>query len=126
MHKRSIVRDKKSLRLRKYSHISAMILTAAAFLSSGREAAALTADDVLNRMNADQQASYINGVVEGLATARWLADRPDTTGANCIYDWYYQTPFEPVWNLVVQWFERHSDQQVGILMQILINRECGE
>ncbi|WP_171173705.1 hypothetical protein [Ruegeria sp. HKCCD8929] len=120
------MRDKKLLTLRKYSQFSAMILATATFLAAGKDAAALTADDVLNNMSNDQGISYVNGVVEGLATARWLADRPEPSGMQCIYEWYYQTPIEPVWNSVVQWLERHPDQQVGILMQVLINRECGE
>lgn len=44
----------------------------------------------------------------------------------CIYDWYYQQPNEPVTKAVVQWFERHLDQQAGVLMYVLIKKECGE
>jgi len=125
LHKRSIVRDSNSLRLRKYSHISAMILTAAAFLSLGRDAAALTADDVLNRMNAEQQASYIAGVVGGLAYSRFLRDRPDTVGMSCINDWYYGSGTDK-WVQIETWFSRHLEQQVEPLLYVLIRRECGE
>ena len=102
-----------------------MILTAAAFLSSGRDAAALTADDVLNRMNADQRFGYISGVVEGLAFSRWLEDQPDSAGMNCIYDWYYQGDAERS-NQIDGWLNRHLDRPVGALMHVLIRQECGD
>ncbi|PHR55182.1 MAG: hypothetical protein COA47_14390 [Robiginitomaculum sp.] len=118
--------DRKSLTLRKYSQFSAIILVAVAFISSGKEAAALTADEVLNRMTPEQSATYVNGIIEGLATARWLQDRPNAEGMNCIYDWYYQQPNSAVWNRIIEWFERHPEQQAGALMAVLIKPECGE
>jgi hypothetical protein len=125
-HNRSVMRDKKLLTFRKYSHISAMILAAAAFLSSGKDAAALTADEVLDNMNADQWFGYVSGVVDGLATARWLQDRPNAEGMQCIYDWYVQRPPAEVLAEIETWFGRHRDQQAGVLLHVLINRECGE
>ena len=101
-----------------------MIAAVAALFLSGKNADALTADDVLNKMSADQRISYIDGVVEGLATSRWIADKPDATGMQCIYEWYYQKPTDAVWNKVVQWLERHPEQQVGVLMHVLIGKEC--
>ncbi len=103
-----------------------MILTAAVFLSGGKEAAALTADEILNNMNSDQRFGYVSGVVDGLATARWVQDRPNAVGMQCIYDWYLQRPAADVLAEIEIWFERHRDQQAGILIHVLINRECGE
>tara|TARA_R110002072_G_scaffold232223_1_gene389549 strand:- start:11239 stop:11550 length:312 start_codon:yes stop_codon:yes gene_type:complete len=103
-----------------------MILTAAAFLSFGREAAALTADEVLNRMNADQRFGYVSGVVDGLAASRWMRDRPNAAGMHCIYDWYLGRPAAEVLAAIETWLGRHQDQQAGILLSVLINRECGE
>jgi len=119
------MRDRKSLRLRKYSHFSAIMLVAAAFLSSGKEAAALTADDVLNKMGADERFSYVSGVIDGLAYARWLSDRPDDTGMQCIYSWYYNGEAAKH-QLIDTWFERHLDMPVDALLYVLIKRECGE
>ncbi len=102
-----------------------MILSVAAFTSLGQEAKALTADDVLNKMNADQRFGYISGVVEGLAYSRWVADKPDDTGMTCIYDWYYQGE-EARSNQVDGWLRRHLDKPVGALLYVLIKKECGE
>ncbi len=102
-----------------------MILAAAAFLSSGKDAAALTADDVLNRMNENERFAYISGVVDGLAFARWNADKPDSIGTQCIYDWYYGARTE-VREIILTWLERHKDKPVDALMYVLIKQECGE
>jgi len=120
------MRSDKSLRLRKYSQFSAMILAAVAFLAAGKNAAALTADEVLENMNADQWFGYVSGVVDGLATARWLQDRPNDEGMQCIYNWYLARPPSEVLAEVETWFERHREQQAGILLHVLINKECGE
>lgn len=102
-----------------------MILAAAAFLSSGKEAAALTAEDVLNRMNDDERFAYISGLVDGLAFARWTAEKPDNTGMQCIYDWYYGGN-TAVRETIQTWLTRHQDKPVDALMYVLIKRECGE
>ena len=92
------------------------------YLLLGGSAQALTADDVLNKMNADQRFGYIAGVVEGLAYARWAKDRPDSTGMNCIYNWYYQGADERS-HLVDTWLRRHLDRPVGALLHVLIKAQ---
>ena len=95
-----------------------------AALGSADAARAQTAGDVLDKMPAEQQASYIAGVIEGLAYARFLRDRPDETGMQCIYDWYYGSGAEK-WGQIEQWFRRHADKPVGALVHVLTERECG-
>lgn len=91
----------------------------------GGGAHALTADDVLNKMSSDQQHGYISGLVDGLAYARWLSNRPDKAGMQCIYGWYYNGR-EEKWALIQQWFERHLEKPVDALLYVLIKKECGE
>lgn len=112
-------------KLTSYSPFSVMILAVVAFLSGGRDAAALTADDVLNKMSAEERVAYVSGIVGGLAYSRFLRDKPDETGMNCIYDWYY-TGEEARHQQITQWFERHLDKPAEPLLYILIKRECGE
>ncbi len=87
-------------------------------------AQAQTAGDVLNKMNADQQASYIAGVIEGLAYSRFLRDKPEEAGMKCIYGWYHNGKDEK-WKQMQQWFGRHTDKPVGVLLHVLIKKECG-
>lgn len=94
-------------------------------MSSGGAAQALTADDVLNKMNSDQQFSYLAGMIGGFAHSRFLRDKPDQSGMNCIFDWYYGSGTKK-WPIIEQWFSRHLDKQVEPLLYVLIKRECGE
>ncbi|WP_058285262.1 hypothetical protein [Leisingera aquaemixtae] len=103
-----------------------MILAIAAFLATGKNAAALTAQDVMENMSAEEQNAYISGVVEGLAFARWLADERDETGMQCIWNWYLHSDQRARFNAQMDWFEKHPEQQVSTLMYALIREECGE
>ncbi len=84
----------------------------------------LNASAVLNKMNSDQRHGYISGVVEGLAYARFLRDRPNETGMKCIYDWYYTGKIKK-WLKIEAWFKRHPDKPVGALLYVLTKKECG-
>lgn len=93
---------------------------------AAEDAQALTAGEALKNMNDDQWFGYVSGVVDGLATARWLVERPDPSGMQCIYDWYTKRPPRKVIAEVEQWFERHPSQQAGILLHVLIDEECSK
>lgn len=90
-----------------------------------KNAAALTADDVLNKMSSKEQYSYLAGLVGGFAHSRYLKERPSTTGMNCIYDWYH-TDIKKSWSRIDTWFSRHLEKPVEPLVYVLIKKECGE
>ena len=94
-------------------------------MTYSHQALALTADEVLNKLSLEQRFSYVAGVVEGLAQSRWLIDRPDQAGHDCIFDWYYNGG-EKRSHLVDTWFKRHPDKNVGALLYVLIKKDCGE
>lgn len=99
-----------------------MILASGLITSSA--ANALTADDVMNKMTKDQQNGYFAGVIEGLAQARWIADKPDATGMTCIHDWFYGGGSDK-WALIEDWYNRNLDKPAAALMYVLVKRECG-
>ncbi len=111
----------KWLLLSKYKLIFAIILWMV--FGSTNISHAQTAGDLLNKMNADQQSSYVAGVIEGLAYSRFLQDKPDETGMQCIYSWYHNGKVEK-WKQMQQWFAKHSDKPVGLLLHVLIKKEC--
>ena len=95
------------------------------FCSTGiAQANNLNAGFVLNEMNKDQRVSYIAGVIEGLAYSRFLRDKPNEKGMNCVYDWYYKGKAEQMKNIRA-WFGRHPDKPVGVLLYVLIKKDCG-
>lgn len=89
-----------------------------------QQAKALTAGDVMNKMTIDQRLGYMDGIIEGLAFARWLKDKPSKVGMKCIYDWYYSDA-EKIHGRITTWFNRHTDKPAGALMYVLTKKECG-
>ena len=125
MHKRSIVRVKNLLKLSIYKQISIIITL---YLLSGTHIAIakeLNAGFVLNQMSTDQRTGYLFGVVEGLAYARFLRDKPDQTGMNCIYDWYHGAGSDVRRAKVRKLMKKHHDRPVGPLLFVLLKKECG-
>ncbi len=95
------------------------------FLTSSPDpATALTAAEVLSKMNADERHTYEAGIVDGLAQARWIKDKPDPTGMKCTYDWFYKNG-KKSYSHLEQLMKRHPDKQMSGLIYVLIKKECG-
>lgn len=110
------------LTLSKSSFVFAMILGVT--LNNTSPAQAFTANEVVNSMSERERSVYLAGIVDGLAQARWIADRPDQVGMSCIYNWYYQGG-DTTQATIRQWFSRHLDKEANGLLYVLIERECG-
>ena len=115
---------KELLILSKSSFIPAILIATMINGIHVKEAAALTAKDVLNNMSSKEQTSYVAGVVDGLAQARWINDKPDQTGMQCINDWFYNGQ-KKKWNQIDAWFNKHLDKPANALLYVLIKKECG-
>lgn len=115
---------RKLLTLSKSSFIPAILIATMINGIHVKEAAALTANDVLNNMSSKEQTSYVAGVVGGLAQARWVKDKPDQTGMNCINNWFYNSQ-EKKWNQIDTWFKKHLEKPANALLYVLIKKECG-
>lgn len=102
-----------------------MIAASGVSIPQNASAEEMNAGVVLEKMTVSERVSHIAGVIEGLAYARWLKDKPDAAGSQCIYDWYYDGG-EVVARKIHTWFEHHADKPVGALLYVLIKQECGE
>lgn len=118
------MRIKNSLTLSKSSPLFAILIAMFMANTSINEANAFTADEVLNKMNADQRIFYVNGIASGLAYARWLKDKPDQSGMQCINKWYYQSGAD-TWKRITAFMELHLDKPVPALVHVLAKKECG-
>ena len=116
--------DKKSNHSVFLNRLTSKLLIAGIIILKTGTAQALTANDVLNKMDGKEQASFLAGVVGGFAYSRYLKDRPDKTGMNCIYDWYYGSG-DKKWGRIEDWFSRHLDKPAEPLLYVLIKKECG-
>lgn len=101
----------------------APILSAVAmFLGSGvAYAEDLDTAAVLTVFSSEQRGSYLQGVVEGLAYARYQKDG-DEAGMQCIYKWFYDGDAGMVATLDA--FERFPEHTPGALVAALIQKEC--
>lgn len=94
--------------------------------ASSAQASDFNADAVLNNLNEEQRSSYMMGLVDGLAYARWLKDKPSEVGMRCIYDWYYQNNAALWKSTLLPAFETHGDKPVTAILFVLSKRKCGE
>ena len=83
----------------------------------------LTAGVALDTMSSVEFSSYIQGIVEGLAQARYEKDGRNTDGMRCIYDWFYESGDASLRD-VIGGFEKFASHSPGAVMSGLINREC--
>ncbi|MCP4181853.1 MAG: hypothetical protein GY761_00820 [Hyphomicrobiales bacterium] len=96
------------------------------FTSSGSaQAQSLNAGAVMNEMNSDQRVGYVSGVIEGLAYSRFVRDKPNETGMQCIYDWYYKDNAKRWKNSLFPVFEKYKDKPVGVILYVLTKKACG-
>lgn len=82
-----------------------------------------TAKTVMEKMPAEQRYPYLAGVVEGLAYARYVRDGKQTTGMECIYDWFYKKP-ETI-NLIYAALGKYQDFTPGAVIEALTHKPCG-
>ncbi len=104
--------------------VSGIILSMGFIASFAGPLAALTADEVMNRMNEDQRFGYVAGVVSGLAQARWITDKPENAGTTCINNWFFGAESKPR-PRIEEWFARHPEKPAAALLYVLIKQDCG-
>lgn len=83
------------------------------------KAHAVTAGDVLDRMDADERFGFMNGALDMLAYELSRAGQGDKTA--CVYDWYFRGngPSE-----VVAVFDNHKDLPAVAIIRTLADRHC--
>lgn len=84
----------------------------------------LDAGFVLNQMDEQNRSGFIAGVIEGLAYARFLRDKPNEDGMRCVTNWFY-TDTAKRWETIKVVFARHHDKPPAVLLHLLIKKECG-
>ncbi|MEM8497830.1 MAG: hypothetical protein AAF542_07380 [Pseudomonadota bacterium] len=102
-----------------------VVVVGAVLALKPKEAKALTAKEFLDNFSGREQAAFVSGAVGAYAHARYLREKPDKTGMNCIYDWYFKADAKNKWAKIETWFERHPDYPVEPLLYVLIKKGCG-
>jgi hypothetical protein len=94
---------------------------AMAILLAAVPAFAITGGDVIDRMNKDERAAYLEGAIE---MAMWTAsaDEKNNAKAECIEKWYFRN--DATMRTIFATFEKYKDQPAIGLLRALINRAC--
>ncbi|WP_195820700.1 hypothetical protein [Roseobacter sp. MH60115] len=91
-------------------------------LPTAGSASDFTAGKVISDMNAAEQYSYLAGLTEGLAYARYRADGSMTNGMTCIYQWFYDE--DGTFDVILAAFAKFQERTPGAIMAALIQRRC--
>jgi hypothetical protein len=90
----------------------------------------MTAGLILEKMQPEERFAYINGIVEGMAYARFRKDTiatgsKDEAGMKCIYGWYY-TGDGKTHARIEAAFRKFSDHMPSVIIGTMVKKECGE
>lgn len=88
------------------------------------DATDFTAGAVTKKMEPEKRYSYIAGVVEGIAYARFARDDKKPAGMECIYDWFYKNA--GTFDTLYAAFEKYPTFTPGAIVATLAKRKCGE
>ena len=84
----------------------------------------------MEKMDANDRVSFISGIIEGLAYARFArdnehieGDKKTTAGMKCIYDWFYDEPH--ALDLIYLAFGKYPNYLPGAIISNLIKQDCG-
>ncbi|MEM8541608.1 MAG: hypothetical protein AAGF25_11705 [Pseudomonadota bacterium] len=80
---------------------------------------------VMSEMPTKQRFAFVNGVLQGLAYARFRKDRPDEKGMTCIQQWLFSKKSDR-WKTVEDAFNKYQDKPPAVLLHLLAKKECGE
>ena len=82
----------------------------------------MTAGVVMERMEADERYTYVAGIIEGLAYARYARDGRDVAGMECIYGWFYGQ--EGAVEQIYAAFQEFPEYLPGAVLSVLLNQVC--
>lgn len=82
----------------------------------------LTAGVVMEEMEAAERYTYIAGIIEGLAYARYVRDGQDAAGMECIYGWFYDQ--DGAVEQIYVAFQEFPEYLPGAVTSVLLNRVC--
>ena len=89
------------------------------------KAGSFNAKTVIDKMSSEEKASYIAGLIDGLAYARYKNEGKKTDGGmKCIYDWY-QKKEGTVENIILS-FHKYKTYTPNAIIAAMIEKECGE
>lgn len=93
------------------------------FLVGAHAAVAITAQDVMGKMDERQRFGYLSGLVDMLAYQAALAGNGER--ANCITDSYYRGGKDKAWPRLYAALEKFGDKRPESIVVLLARKACG-
>ena len=108
----------------------ALMLAAGAAHANDNGSTPMTAGIVMTEMPNRERTSYIIGLVEGLAYARFRQDtiasgQKDETGYRCILKWFYDGGMARLDRIEAN-FSTLADYPPAVVINAMVTKECGE
>lgn len=104
------------------AHIGTAILVALAVGPQDACAEDFTAGVVMEKMAPKERYTFIAGIIEGLAYARFEGDSRETAGMGCIYRWFYDDA--SAIDQIEEAFGRYPDRLPGSVVGALVQMRC--
>lgn len=91
---------------------------------------AMTAGVLMKDMPVRERTAYIQGVVDGMAYARFRKDTlasggKDEAGMACVHDWFHKDSLATLLRIEAT-FEKYPSEMPSVLLALMIKKECGE
>lgn len=77
----------------------------------------------MQRMDGAERFTFVAGIIEGLAMARYARDNQQPAGMRCIYDFLYQNR-EAALRQIYAGFERYPTYPPGTVVHVLVSQRC--
>ncbi|MCP8896358.1 hypothetical protein KYK29_15630 [Shinella daejeonensis] len=109
---------------------SAAFLLALGIAAPANADTAMTAGTLMEKLPTRERSTYIMGLVEGLAYARFQKDSAklgskDSEGMNCIYGFFYGDSMKAL-DRIEAAFKKYSDHFPAVVLTAIVKKECGE
>ncbi|MVA97968.1 hypothetical protein GN330_12005 [Nitratireductor sp. CAU 1489] len=90
----------------------------------------MTAGVVMEKMKPKELYSYVYGIVEGMAYARFRKDTvaagaKTETGMTCIYNWFFSGNGKSYADITAA-FRKYPEHGPPVIVAALIKKKCGE
>lgn len=95
----------------------------AAIVASDAPAQTMTAGVIMEKMDGRERYTYVAGVVEGIAHARFIKDNKDTKGRACINAWFYDD--KDTIQKIYEAFQKYPGVLPGAVVGALAATKCG-
>ena len=100
-----------------------VVALGAAIVANDVPAQTMTAGVIMEKMEAGDRYTYVAGIVEGLAHARFIKDNKDTKGRACIYAWFYDD--KATIEKIYEGFQKYPGVLPGAVVGALAAMKCG-